>query len=230
MIEIKFDAKKILVFMFSCVLILFFFNTIFFWLEIKGFGSFRFNSLFYLNEESNIPTYFSGLNLMFAAILTFILSLNRNNVTSVSTNFWRLLSIIFLFLSFDEVAMFHERIYRLTVLFTEYLNTPLVWYVPYSFLALFVIIILWKNFFRLDFKTKIYMGSSAIMFLMGSIIFEHISNNCESMFQIECGQLTLFWLSSIEEILEMFSICIFNYSVIRIFEKNFDNLVLHKKN
>lgn len=229
MIQFKFYSKKILSFMLFIVILILLSNVIFFWLESKGIGSFHFNSLFYVNEESNIPTYFSGLNLLFASIITFILGLRSGIPIKPAPVFWRLLSLLFLFLSFDEVAMFHERIYRVTVLFTEYFNTPLVWYVPYSFFAVVIIIILWKNFMHLDFYTKVYMGASAVIFLTGAIGLEHISNNCDSIFETKCTQFGLFGLSSLEETFEMISICLFNYAALKLFTGNFDYISVQIK-
>ena len=215
--------------MFLCISILVLFNVIFFWLETAGIGSYRFNSLFYLNEESNIPTYFSGLNLLFASIVTFILSQNHDLKVKTSPRFWKLLSLIFLFLSFDEVAMFHERIYRVTVLFAEYFNTPLVWYIPYSFLLGLIILILWKNYMLLETRTRIYIGASALIFVTGAIGMEHISNNCETIFKIECSQHMLFVLSSLEETLEMVGVCIFNFTVLKLLAGKYDHISLQIK-
>ena len=229
MVEIKFGVRKIFTLMLTIITLLVIFNLIFFWMETIGIGSFRFNSLFYLNEESNIPTYFSGLNLLFASIITFILSLSNDLKIKTASIFWRLLSFIFLFLSFDEVAMFHERIYRITLLFAEFFNTPLVWFIPYSLLVVVVIIILWKNFILLGLKTKLYMGVSAFIFVTGAIGLEHISNNCESIFKIKCSKYLLFGLSSLEETFEMFSICLFNYTALKLFNGNYDYISLEIK-
>jgi len=229
MIEIKFSVRKIFGFMVLCVIFLIFFNLIFFYLESKGIGSFRFNSLFYLNEESNIPTYFSGLNLFFASIITFCLGSRSDMSIKTTPMFWRILSIIFIFLSFDEVAMFHERIYRVTVLFTEYFNTPLVWYIPYSLLTLVVIFFLLKNFLRLDFQSQLYIGLSALIFLTGAIGMEHVSNNCASLLKINCSNFLLFMLSSVEETFEMISICLFNYAGLKLFSGKSNKIFLKIK-
>ena len=227
MINVQLDPRKIIAFILLSIIALAFCNIIFFWLEVIGVGSFRFNSLFYLNEESNIPTYFSGLNLLLASIITYTLSLRRSPYAKASPAFWKLLSIIFLFLSFDEVAMFHERIYRVTVLFTDYFNTPLVWYVPYSLLVAITITSLWQNFTHLDSHTKAYMATSALIFLSGAIGLEHLSNNCDSTLDITCNQLILFGLSSLEETLEMLGVCLFNYAALNLLAEDSEQLIVH---
>ena len=50
MVEIKFGVRKIFTLMLTIITLLVIFNLIFFWMETIGIGSFRFNSLFYLNE------------------------------------------------------------------------------------------------------------------------------------------------------------------------------------
>lgn len=229
MLEIKCNSVKLIGFLIVTIALILFCNVLFFWLETIGVGSFRFNSLFYVNEESNIPTYFSSLNLLLASGISYAISLGRGSALKTTPAFWRLLSIIFLFLSFDEAAMFHERIYRVTVLFTEYFDTPLVWYIPYSLLAIVAIACLWKNFIRLALKVQLYFATSALIFLMGAIGMEHISNNCGSILGINCNQWLLFALTTLEETLEMVGICVFNYASLKILTEQFDYISIQLK-
>ena len=232
MSAIKIYPKSLLSLLLSIVIILVSLNFIFFWLESNGIGSFRFNSLFYLNEESNIPTYFSGLNLLLASLISFFISKDHDLSKNTKPRFWKLLAIVFLFLSFDEVAMFHERIYRITLFFTENFGTSLVWYIPYGIFVVIGIIFLFRDFLSLDIKSKKIIAASGIIFISGAIGMEHFSNNCDMFMNIKCSQNILFALASLEESLEMVAICLFNFASVRLLsgKSNYINLKIIKPN
>jgi hypothetical protein len=63
--------------------------------------------LFDFNTEANIPTFYSSLALISCSILlAFIFLAHKRQGSSYKP--WRGLSIIFLFLSIDEIATIHE--------------------------------------------------------------------------------------------------------------------------
>lgn len=230
--KIKIYPKSLLIFLLSNVFVLVSLNFVFFLLESKGIGSYRFNSLFYLNEESNIPTYFSGLNLLLASLLSFLLSKDYDSSKRTNPMFWILLTIVFIFLSFDEVAMFHERIYRITLFFTENFETPLVWYVPYGILTIGGVIFLLKDFLSLDISSKKIIAASGLIFISGAIGMEHFSNNCNAFMDTICSLNLLFVLASLEESLEMIGISLFNFALVRILsgKSKYINLEISKPN
>jgi hypothetical protein len=67
-----------------------------------------FSRIFDVDEELNIPTWFSSSLLLYAAFLLFVCaSLNKVKFRVISW-YWRFLSWIFIFLSMDEISGFHE--------------------------------------------------------------------------------------------------------------------------
>ena len=71
--------------------------------SIKGFVP-----KFDFDEENNVPTYFSSFLLLISAILLFWASISAKQASSKYAKHWGALSIVFLFMSLDETASFHE--------------------------------------------------------------------------------------------------------------------------
>ena len=65
--------------------------------------------LFDLDEEQNIPTFFSYFLLNFCCFLLLIIHLQQKILNSRWSMYWLFLAIIFFILSFDEAASVHER-------------------------------------------------------------------------------------------------------------------------
>lgn len=66
--------------------------------------------LFYLDKERNVPTYFSVLLLLFAALLLAVIALVVGKQRAPYVSKWGILSLTFLFLAFDEAFQVHERL------------------------------------------------------------------------------------------------------------------------
>ncbi|ARS34820.1 hypothetical protein [Pontibacter actiniarum] len=63
---------------------------------------------FELDAERNVPTYFSSFILLLSSLLLFAVSLLKQREQDKFTWQWRLLSVVFLYLSVDESAGLHE--------------------------------------------------------------------------------------------------------------------------
>ncbi|WP_276495712.1 hypothetical protein [Pontibacter litorisediminis] len=63
---------------------------------------------FELDNERNIPTYFSSFILLLSSALLFVVSVLKQRQFSRYTWHWRLLAIVFLYMSVDESAGVHE--------------------------------------------------------------------------------------------------------------------------
>ena len=114
--------------------------------------------------------------------------------------------------------MFHERIYPVSLFLLKIFNTPLVWYVPYAFFTLIIFVLLIKPFYNLSFKAKYLIGLSGLIYITGAIGLEHVGNNCEQLKLFDCGQIIINLIISLEEVLEMFAISIFNFVLLSQFD------------
>jgi len=78
---------------------------------IFGHGSvYGFVLLFSLDDEFNVPSFFSGLLLIFCSVLLAESARLTRMLRQPFPNFWRFLAAIFLYLAFDEMVSIHERL------------------------------------------------------------------------------------------------------------------------
>ena len=182
-------------------------------LSLKGFATERILNLFNLNEESNIPTFFSALGLLLSSLLSFII-FTKDKTKSSLKKFWLSISIIFVYLSLDEIAMFHEKIYRISNFLNVQFGLPLVWYAPYSVFLVFLFIFLLRDLLKLTKKTQRRFFLSFVIYFFGAVILEHIGNNCYFA-AFSCSSNLKFLIYNFEEVLELVGICIFNYFLLK---------------
>jgi len=69
-----------------------------------------FLQLFDVNEEENLPTWFSGFNLLVATAFLGILVSEKRRLGDVMKGRWTVLFVGFCFLSIDEIAGLHESV------------------------------------------------------------------------------------------------------------------------
>ena len=63
---------------------------------------------FSFNHENNLPTYFSGIMLLFASVLLAVIAQSKKQERM--QRHWQGLAIIFLLMSVDEIASLHEEV------------------------------------------------------------------------------------------------------------------------
>ena len=68
--------------------------------------------LFYVDNEQNIPTFFSVFLLLFAALLLLIIAVLERNRTASHVLHWAILSLGFLYIAADEFIALHERLVK----------------------------------------------------------------------------------------------------------------------
>lgn len=66
--------------------------------------------LFYIEAEQNIPTYFSLLLTLFAALLLAVIAVLNGKQRIPHVSKWVILSFGFLFMAYDEAFQVHERL------------------------------------------------------------------------------------------------------------------------
>lgn len=72
----------------------------------EGVITYSFEPLFNLDYENTVPSFFSSLILILAALI--LMSIASDPQTSSYRRHWWILSIIFIYLAFDEFCGFHE--------------------------------------------------------------------------------------------------------------------------
>lgn len=164
-------------------------------------NKFDFVQMVDLDQESNLPTFFSSTILLIAGFLFYLLS--KSSIKE--KKYWLGLSLIFVFLAFDESAQIHETLGDYTEKFVEsngYLYYP--WVISYTILVMVLGIVYMHFFWRM--KSNIFWSfmGSAFMYLSGAIGFELLGAKEASLH----GSDTLIYCTyyTIEESLEMFGV------------------------
>lgn len=65
-----------------------------------------------MDDEHNFPTFYSSVLLLFAALLLFIITLYKKQVQNKFQKHWFFLSIIFTYISLDEMVSLHEKLIK----------------------------------------------------------------------------------------------------------------------
>ncbi len=175
--------------------------------QVKGLVA-----LFDLDVESNIPTFYSAFMLMVASILLGVITYASKRVGEAWIA-WGGLSLIFMFLAFDEIASIHERfIEPMQSLMDATGFLRYAWVVPYG-IAVVIITGLYSGFLlRLPRRTmKLFLLSGAI-YVSGALGFELLGGKYASLYGTQ--DLSFALICTVEETLEMVGVAVFIYSML----------------
>jgi hypothetical protein len=166
--------------------------------------------LFDVDAEKNIPTVFSTLLLLFAALLLAVITVLERKQTCSPVSQWALLSFGFLFMAADEAWSLHER-----------LNNPVskllgdgnfgifyyAWVLPGIALVLVLALCFLRFLLRLPAKTKRTFIIAATLYIGGAIGVELIGGRFIALHKTP--NLTYSMIVTVEESLEMAGVIIF---------------------
>ena len=168
--------------------------------------------LFNLNEESNIPTFYSAFNLALCSILLAIIAGKKQINNSRYTKHWQFLSLLFFLLAIDEIAMIHE---ILTIL-RKPLNASgffyFTWVVP-AIIFLIILSFVFISFLKsLPKRIRTLFIFSGIIYVVGAIGVEMVSGYHSEIY----GENNFAYgiITTVEELLEMMGILAFIYSLL----------------
>lgn len=179
--------------------------------------------LFDLNQEKNIPSFFSVFLLLTSALLLFVIAIHEKKIKASDVSKWAILSLIFLYLAADEAFSFHERMDSLGVsLVGERPHNIFYfsWVIPGIAIAFIVAIFFVRFFLRLNTKTRLNFLIAAILYVGGAIGFELIGGQYLSSIE---GKENLAYnlLVTVEETLEMVGPIVFIYGLLSYISENF---------
>ena len=170
-------------------------------------------SFFYLDNENNIPTYFSSILLLTAALLLFYISLHKFRSSNQFKYNWLILSAVFLILSMDEFMSVHELMIEPM---QELLNPSGVFYFAWVIPGMVFVGALGLLFLRFLIKLKASYRNkfiiSAILFLGGALGIEMIGGYIN--FSLGTENYLYAMAANLEEALEMIGISYFIYSLL----------------
>jgi hypothetical protein len=188
-------------------------------------------TLFYVNEEAAIPTWYSSSTLLLSSVLLAVIAVAKRRNHDRYTLHWLGLSIIFLFLSMDEVIQVHEALggAEIQPLLSNFLGlTPSgfiyhIWVVPGAAVVLVFVLAYLRFLIRLPQETRRLFLVAGTLFVLGALGLEILTariiyefggieswrENAGAIPQIIAGIIT-----SIEELLEMLGIVVFVYALL----------------
>lgn len=168
--------------------------------------------VFNLNEEQNIPTWYSSVILLFCGVIIYCISLEKKNPKNKYYRHWFWLSIIFFYLSLDESISIHENI-KLRFLFEkEHILYDDSWVIVVSILVA-IFVFTYRRFLqhlpKLTRKTFIISGC---IYIFGSAGMEIVGSFTQEFY----GKASMIhaMATTIEEFLEMIGIVIFINSLL----------------
>lgn len=181
--------------------------------DLGQVGSF---SILNLDNESNLPAWYSACALFLCAVLAGVIACAAWTKKNGARYKWLGLGLLFSYLSLDESASLHEGLIPGVL---RRMDVGLVPGQPFDWtplgIALFAVVfgVYVRFWLKLPSKTRLFFALSAITFLLGAIGFEKVSHFYEALYQTE-NTIAYVVTCGIEEFLEMFGIALFNYALL----------------
>ena len=168
-------------------------------------------TFFDVDQEKNLPTWYSSIQLSVAGLLCLLIYLFEkysSKITIVSRLFWIGLGLTFLFLSLDELVQLHE-IFDHRGLFG--ITKHARWYVYYIPITV-IFIIIFSLFSRIIFKNKShilkYFCVGGVIFLAAALCGDMVKEIIFSHKSLSSIPAILTIQTTIEEFMEMIGISI----------------------
>lgn len=180
--------------------------------------------LFDFDSESNVPTLYSSITLIICSALLFIIGLNCKKNKS-SYGHWVGLSLIFVYLSIDEINAIHEKLTTpLRRMFQASGYLHYAWVIPYG-ISLLVLVVVYSGFLlKLPRNTSLLFLASGAIYVLGEIGFELLGGRQEELFG-KNNILYAFYYTC-EEFLGMLGIALFIYALLAYIANKSEALII----
>ncbi|MGQ0834612.1 MAG: hypothetical protein ACT4O5_06740 [Gammaproteobacteria bacterium] len=170
-----------------------------------------------INRESNIPTFFSSMQLAFAAFVLWVIAETARSASARFGTHWLGLAVIFAYLAVDESVSVHETI-------GDVMRAQLVlpgilyyaWYIPYGLLLVLFAVVYWKFFWHLPAAVRMRFACAGAIFIVGAAGLEVVGSYLWSVTEWDPSvkEFRLAIAYSVEELLEMLGIAFFIYAAL----------------
>ena len=169
--------------------------------------------MFFLDEENNIPTFFSSGILLLSACLLAVIAVLKKRERDSRAGHWSALAIIFMLLSIDEASSIHE---LMTGPLRNLLHTSgflyFAWVIPGLAFVLAIATIYWKFLLHLSTRTRRLFVVAAIIYIIGAIGTELVGGWFVELYGR--NNLPYSFLAMLEETLEMIGVIVFVYALL----------------
>lgn len=178
------------------------------WLNTVMFFIDEFN----MDNEHVLQSYFSGLLLLIPAVLLLVIAVYKQQKKTPFALQWALLSLIFFYMSTDEVIQIHE---NWDIPLSNLISSKGYFYIDWVrsaviLVAIFGLLYL-RFFFNLPKKTMVLFGLAGAVYLMGVLGLEMLTGKYVSTYQqwgYDYGMLV-----AREETLEMLGMSLFVFAL-----------------
>jgi hypothetical protein len=171
-----------------------------------------FVNLFNLNNEMNVPAWYSSSTLLLYSILLGLIANHKMREGDGYFRHWVGLALIFVFLSLDEAISIHERLIAPMHLLlggaSGFFYFP--WVIPYMIVVALFLLVYWKFIIDLTPTIRKLFFMAGAIYVGGALGMEMIDG---FYFDVYGRDLTYELLVTIEEVGEMLGIVIFIYAL-----------------
>jgi len=158
-----------------------------------------FRQLFDLDEENNLPSWYSGTALFITTVFLWFCAREKRTIEDPWSRQWYVLTIGFLVLAIDEIAGLHETFNSLV---------KINWAIPGGILAVAIGFMFAPFLFRLHRRTSLLFLLSGMIYVGGAIGVELLAASLKS------DSLRYYWMTLLEEGMEMLGVLIFLYALL----------------
>ncbi len=169
-------------------------------------------SLFNLDCEGNVPTYFSSLILLFSSFLFGLIGFYKKRENDSYVFHWGFLCLIFVYLSLDEAIAIHELLNR--PLRTMFALGGIFYYasvIPGIIAILILLVGYYKFWVNLPSRSKFFFTVAFICYAGGTVGMELVGGRHSDLYGID--NLSYGVLTTLEETLEMVGIVLLIYAL-----------------
>lgn len=173
--------------------------------------------LFYVEEERNIPTFFSGLLLMFAALLLALVTILGRKQGDPDVLKWMILTFGFVSMTFDEFMSYHEKlIMPIRRLLPDVTGGIFFfsWVIPAIVVIVFLGLFFLRFLLRLPARTRRAFLIAATLYLGGAIGGELMEGRYRAL-NGDVEDFNFSMLATVEESLEMAGVIVLIHALLR---------------
>jgi hypothetical protein len=171
--------------------------------------------LFNMDEEQNLPTYFSSAQILLCSCLAFAIAVAEKNRRRRDYLYWIGLCLICLYISVDEFASIHERFINQP--FRDASNGPqrfyFSWVIPYGILVVAVVTLYVRFILRLPREIGRLIVVSGFVYVTSTVGLELIGGRYCDTHTGPHADLVLALLVMCEETLEKAAILVLVYAL-----------------
>ena len=180
--------------------------------------------LFDFEVEMNVPSFYSFMALLLAGLLLSTIAFLHKKTNS-SYIYWVGLSLIFLFLSVDELLQIHESISHslevsLNVDPIGMLSDPYI--LPYGVTLLIIGVFYLRFLIELPRKTMVLFIISGATYVTGALVLDNLGSITTHLYGPYT--FTYYLLHTSEELFEMLGVAVFIYAQLLYINNQFNDI------